>query len=96
MSTEAISSPMVTRAVAHLTSRSSRSLRSLGHSALRTCSGMASPCSPEQALHAECRLTGRKGCMSKSETLGAFRCISFGALWCQALRLQQNRSLFTN
>ncbi len=42
-----------------LTSRSSRSLRSLGHSALRTCSGVASPFSPEQALHAECRLTGR-------------------------------------
>ncbi len=43
----------------HLTSRSSRSLRSLGHSALRTCSGLASPFSPDQALHAECRLPGR-------------------------------------
>ncbi len=44
---------------ATLTSRSSRSLCSLGHSALRTCSGLASPFSPEQALHAECRLTWR-------------------------------------
>ncbi len=43
----------------HLTSRSSRSLRSLGHSALRTCSGMPSALFPEQALHAECRLPGR-------------------------------------
>ena len=32
---------------------------SLGHSALRTCSGMASPFFPEQALRAECRLPGR-------------------------------------
>ncbi len=32
---------------------------SLGHSALRTCSGMASPLFPEQALRAECRLTWR-------------------------------------
>ncbi len=43
----------------HLTRRSRRSLRSLGHSALRTCSGMASPFSPKQALRAECRLTWR-------------------------------------
>ncbi len=47
------------RMASHLTSRSSRSLRSLGHSALRTCSGLASPLSPEQALHAECRLPWR-------------------------------------
>ena len=32
---------------------------SLGHSALRTCSGMASPLFPDQALRAECRLPGR-------------------------------------
>ncbi len=32
---------------------------SLGHSALRTCSGMASPFLPEQVLHAECRLPWR-------------------------------------
>ena len=32
---------------------------SLGRSALRTCSGMASPLLPEQALHAERRLPGR-------------------------------------
>ena len=32
---------------------------SLGRSALRTCSGMASPLFPEQALHAERRLPGR-------------------------------------
>ena len=32
---------------------------SLGHSALRTCSGMASPLLPELALRAECRLPGR-------------------------------------
>ncbi len=42
-----------------LTRRSSRSLCSLGHSALRTCSGMPSALFPEQELHAECRLTGR-------------------------------------
>ncbi len=43
MSAEAISSPMITRTVAHLTSRSSRSLRSLGRPALRTVLRMASP-----------------------------------------------------
>jgi len=32
---------------------------SLGHSALRACSGMASPFFPDQALHAECRLPRR-------------------------------------
>ncbi len=32
---------------------------SLGHSALRTYSGMALPLLPEQALHAECRLPRR-------------------------------------
>ena len=32
---------------------------SLGRSALRTCSGMAAPFCPEQALHAERRLPGR-------------------------------------
>lgn len=32
---------------------------SLGHSALRACSGMASPFLPEQSLHAERRLTRR-------------------------------------
>ena len=32
---------------------------SLGHSVLRTCSGMASPLLPEQALRTECRLPGR-------------------------------------
>ena len=32
---------------------------SLGHSVLRTCSGMASPLLPEQALHTECRLPRR-------------------------------------
>ncbi|WP_125931915.1 hypothetical protein [Thiosocius teredinicola] len=42
-----------------ITSRSSRSLRSLGRPALRTRSGTASPLLPEQALHAERRLTGR-------------------------------------
>ena len=39
--------------------RSSRSLHSLGHSALRACSGMASPLLPEQPLRAERRLPGR-------------------------------------
>ena len=39
--------------------RSSRSLHSLGHSALRACSGMASPLLPEQPLHAERRLPER-------------------------------------
>ncbi len=43
----------------HLTSRSSRLLRSLGRSALRTCSGMASPLFPEQALRAKRRLPRR-------------------------------------
>ncbi len=38
----------------HLTSRSSRSLRSLGHSALRTCSGLASPLSPEHSALRTC------------------------------------------
>ena len=32
---------------------------SLGRSALRACSGMASPLLPEQSLHAERRLPGR-------------------------------------
>ena len=32
---------------------------SLGHLALRACSGMASPFLPDQSLHAECRLPGR-------------------------------------
>ena len=32
---------------------------SLGRSALRACSGMASPLLPEQPLHAERRLPGR-------------------------------------
>jgi len=32
---------------------------SLGHSALRARSGMASPLLPEQPLRAECRLPGR-------------------------------------
>ena len=32
---------------------------SLGRSALRDCSGMASPLLPEQSLHAERRLPGR-------------------------------------
>jgi hypothetical protein len=32
---------------------------SLGHSVLRTCSGMASPLLPEQALRTECRLPRR-------------------------------------
>jgi len=32
---------------------------SLGRSALRTCSGMASPLLPDQALHAERRLPWR-------------------------------------
>ncbi len=32
---------------------------SLGRSALRACSGMASPCLPDQPLHAERRLPGR-------------------------------------
>ena len=32
---------------------------SLGRSALRACSGMASPLFPEQSLHAERRLPGR-------------------------------------
>jgi hypothetical protein len=32
---------------------------SLGRSALRACSGMASPFLPEQSLHAERRLPGR-------------------------------------
>ena len=44
---------------ARLTSRSSRSLRSLGRPALRACSGMAAPLLPDQSLHAGRRLTGR-------------------------------------
>ena len=32
---------------------------SLGHSALRACSRMATPLLRDQALHAECRLPGR-------------------------------------
>ena len=32
---------------------------SLGHSALRTCSGMASPLLPDQSLRVERRLPGR-------------------------------------
>ncbi len=42
-----------------LTKRSSRSLCSLGRLALRTCSGMASPLFPDQALRAKRRLPGR-------------------------------------
>ena len=60
---------------------------SLGRSALRTCSGMASPLLPEQALHAERRLPGRQmpkmaksnefiksSRIWESEPIGAFRC----------------------
>jgi hypothetical protein len=42
-----------------ITMRSSRSLRSLGRSALHACTRMASPLLCDQALHAERRLTGR-------------------------------------
>jgi len=44
---------------------------SLGRSALRTCSGMASPFLPEQALHAERRLPGRyRGRFAPAAPLG--------------------------